>query len=97
MQIPYSTSAAGSELVLAEQSTAIIMVVSGAGKPGGYDNGTSANGTGSGVTPLKGLIAGGMSGAVETTFSYPTNYVKTQLQLDERGEYLETNGTQSIS
>lgn len=62
-------------------------MTSGAGKVGdGDDDGVSSNGTGSGVTPLKGLIAGGLSGAIETTFSYPTNYVKTQLQLDERGE-----------
>lgn len=38
------------------------------------------------VTPLKGIIAGGFSGFIETSLTYPTNYVKTQLQLDEKGK-----------
>lgn len=44
-----------------------------------------------GVTPLKGLVAGGLSGAIEAAVSYPANYVKTQLQLDERGKYVLSN------
>ncbi|KAL1925669.1 uncharacterized protein VTP21DRAFT_552 [Calcarisporiella thermophila] len=33
--------------------------------------------------PLHSLIAGGVAGAVEATITYPTEYVKTQLQLQE--------------
>lgn len=33
---------------------------------------------------LKGVIAGGITGALEITITYPTEYVKTQLQLDEK-------------
>lgn len=57
---------------------------------GGGDSSSNASGRASkagGATPLKGLIAGGLSGAIESTLSYPTNYVKTQLQLDEKGEW----------
>ncbi|XP_026279449.1 putative tricarboxylate transport protein, mitochondrial [Frankliniella occidentalis] len=36
-------------------------------------------------TGLKGAIAGGITGALEITITYPTEYVKTQLQLDEKG------------
>lgn len=57
-----------------------------AGNRGGDGCTSAAATTGGGATPLKGVLAGGMSGAIETTLSYPTNYVKTQLQLDERGE-----------
>lgn len=35
---------------------------------------------------LKGVIAGGITGALEITITYPTEYVKTQLQLDEKGK-----------
>ncbi|XP_052270832.1 putative tricarboxylate transport protein, mitochondrial isoform X2 [Dreissena polymorpha] len=33
---------------------------------------------------LKGIIAGGVTGAIEILITFPTEYVKTQLQLDER-------------
>ncbi|VDD81309.1 unnamed protein product [Mesocestoides corti] len=33
---------------------------------------------------LKGIIAGGITGAIEILITFPTEYVKTQLQLDER-------------
>jgi len=33
---------------------------------------------------LKGIVAGGITGAVEILITFPTEYVKTQLQLDER-------------
>ncbi|OWA53895.1 Tricarboxylate transport protein, mitochondrial [Hypsibius exemplaris] len=33
---------------------------------------------------LKGLIAGAVSGVVEMAINFPTDYVKTQLQLDEK-------------
>ncbi|XP_039495743.1 putative tricarboxylate transport protein, mitochondrial [Drosophila santomea] len=34
---------------------------------------------------LKGIIAGGITGGIEICITYPTEYVKTQLQLDEKG------------
>ncbi|XP_070573316.1 tricarboxylate transport protein B, mitochondrial-like [Ptychodera flava] len=34
--------------------------------------------------PLKGILAGGIAGGLEVCITYPTEYVKTQLQLDER-------------
>lgn len=42
-------------------------------------NGTSKN------TGLKGIVAGGITGGLEICITYPTEYVKTQLQLDEKG------------
>eukprot|EP00744_Colponema_vietnamica_P002336 GILI01003685.1.p1 GENE.GILI01003685.1~~GILI01003685.1.p1 ORF type:complete len:333 (+),score=91.82 GILI01003685.1:244-1242(+) len=33
--------------------------------------------------PLKGLLAGGLVGAIEISITYPTEYVKTQMQLYE--------------
>ena len=36
---------------------------------------------------------GGIAGGVEVTISFPTEYVKTQLQLDDkRGEYKKYRG-----
>lgn len=35
---------------------------------------------------LKGIIAGGITGGIEICITYPTEYVKTQLQLDEKGK-----------
>lgn len=34
---------------------------------------------------LKGIIAGGITGGIEICITYPTEFVKTQLQLDEKG------------
>ncbi|CAF0872349.1 unnamed protein product [Brachionus calyciflorus] len=34
---------------------------------------------------LKGIIAGGITGGIEIMITYPTEFVKTQLQLDESG------------
>uniref|UniRef100_A0A224XTT6 Citrate transport protein n=1 Tax=Panstrongylus lignarius TaxID=156445 RepID=A0A224XTT6_9HEMI len=34
---------------------------------------------------LKGIVAGGITGGIEICITYPTEYVKTQLQLDEKG------------
>ena len=37
---------------------------------------------------LKGIIAGGITGGIEICITYPTEYIKTQLQLDEKvGKY----------
>lgn len=38
----------------------------------------------SGNTGVKGIIAGGITGGIEICITYPTEYVKTQLQLDEK-------------
>ncbi len=43
---------------------------------------------GGGNKGLKGVIAGGITGGIEICITYPTEYVKTQLQLDEKvGKY----------
>ncbi|XP_002734204.1 tricarboxylate transport protein, mitochondrial-like [Saccoglossus kowalevskii] len=34
--------------------------------------------------PLKGILAGGIAGGLEVCITFPTEYVKTQIQLDER-------------
>jgi hypothetical protein len=33
---------------------------------------------------VKGIVIGGITGGIEICITYPTEYVKTQLQLDER-------------
>jgi solute carrier family 25 citrate transporter 1 len=33
---------------------------------------------------VKGILIGGLTGAIEICITFPTEYVKTQLQLDER-------------
>lgn len=37
---------------------------------------------------LKGIIAGGITGGIEICITYPTEFVKTQLQLDEKGWFV---------
>lgn len=41
---------------------------------------------------LKGIVAGGITGGIEICITYPTEYVKTQLQLDEKGDRKKYNG-----
>ncbi|EDW80926.1 uncharacterized protein Dwil_GK11788, isoform B [Drosophila willistoni] len=41
---------------------------------------------------LKGIVAGGITGGIEICITYPTEYVKTQLQLDEKGANKRYNG-----
>uniref|UniRef100_W8C5J8 Citrate transport protein n=1 Tax=Ceratitis capitata TaxID=7213 RepID=W8C5J8_CERCA len=41
---------------------------------------------------LKGIIAGGLTGGLEICITYPTEYVKTQLQLDEKGDKKQYSG-----
>lgn len=41
---------------------------------------------------LKGIIAGGITGGIEICITYPTEYVKTQLQLDEKGANKKYSG-----
>merc|ERR1712001_451473 len=48
----------------------------------------SGSRSGGGSKFLKGIIAGGITGGIEICITYPTEYVKTQLQLDEKvGKY----------
>lgn len=46
----------------------------------------------SGNKGLKGIVAGGITGGIEICITFPTEYVKTQLQLDEKGERKRYNG-----
>lgn len=46
----------------------------------------AAAGAGGGSKGLKGIVAGGITGGLEICITFPTEYVKTQLQLDEKGE-----------
>ncbi|CAG2057248.1 unnamed protein product [Timema podura] len=41
---------------------------------------------------LKGIIAGGITGGIEICITFPTEYVKTQLQLDEKGASRQYTG-----
>lgn len=41
---------------------------------------------------LKGIVAGGITGGLEIMITYPTEYVKTHLQLDEKGVNKKYNG-----
>lgn len=47
---------------------------------------SAASAGGSGSKGLKGIIAGGITGGIEICITFPTEYVKTQLQLDEKGK-----------
>jgi hypothetical protein len=53
-------------------------------RPWMANNGAAAAG-GGGSKGLKGIIAGGITGGLEICITFPTEYVKTQLQLDEKG------------
>lgn len=55
------------------------------------DNGAAAT-TGGTRKSLKGIIAGGITGAIEVCITYPTEFVKTQLQLDEKGNRKQYTG-----
>merc|ERR1719318_444852 len=59
--------------------------------PGPYTqqrNVAAAAPSGGGNKTLKGIIAGGITGGIEICITYPTEYIKTQLQLDEKvGKY----------
>ncbi|KAE9542989.1 hypothetical protein AGLY_002900 [Aphis glycines] len=41
---------------------------------------------------LKGIVAGGITGGIEICITYPTEYVKTQIQLDEKAGARKYNG-----
>lgn len=55
-------------------------------RPWMVNNGAAAAAGGGGSKGLKGIIAGGITGGLEICITFPTEYVKTQLQLDEKGE-----------
>ncbi|CAH1993978.1 unnamed protein product [Acanthoscelides obtectus] len=54
------------------------------------ENGAAAAAPGN--TGLKGIIAGGLTGGIDICITYPTEYIKTQLQLDEKGEKKKYDG-----
>lgn len=54
-------------------------------RPWMMDKGAAAAAS-SGGLGLKGILAGGITGGIEICITYPTEYVKTQLQLDEKGK-----------
>lgn len=48
----------------------------------------SSPSSGGGSNFLKGVVVGGITGGIEICITYPTEYIKTQLQLDEKvGKY----------
>jgi len=53
---------------------------------------TGAAAPAGGQVGLKGIVAGGITGGIEICITYPTEYVKTQLQLDEKGAGKKYNG-----
>ncbi len=58
------------------------------GGDGGGGGGGGPKGAGGSNKGLKGVVAGGITGGIEICITYPTEYVKTQLQLDEKvGKY----------
>lgn len=59
-------------------------------RPWMFQNGAAA--AADGKKGLKGIVAGGITGGLEIMITYPTEYVKTQLQLDEKGARKKYNG-----
>lgn len=55
-------------------------------RPWMTEKGAAAAAGGSGSIGLKGVVAGGITGGIEICITFPTEYVKTQLQLDEKGQ-----------
>ncbi|XP_027203053.1 putative tricarboxylate transport protein, mitochondrial [Dermatophagoides pteronyssinus] len=45
---------------------------------------------------IKGIVAGGITGGIEICITFPTEYVKTQLQLDERSAKPRYNGIADV-
>lgn len=48
------------------------------------------------MTTTKGIIAGGITGGIEICITYPTEYVKTQLQLDQRAAKPKYSGIADV-
>lgn len=59
-------------------------------RPWMENNGAAA--AAGGTKGLKGIVAGGITGGIEICITFPTEYVKTQLQLDEKGGAKKYNG-----
>ncbi|KAK4878029.1 hypothetical protein RN001_010535 [Aquatica leii] len=59
-------------------------------RPWMTENGAAAAAAGN--TGIKGIIAGGITGGIEICITFPTEYVKTQLQLDEKGGQKKYSG-----
>lgn len=55
-------------------------------RPWMTETGAAAAAGGSGSVGMKGVVAGGITGGIEICITFPTEYVKTQLQLDEKGQ-----------
>ncbi|XP_017770279.1 PREDICTED: putative tricarboxylate transport protein, mitochondrial [Nicrophorus vespilloides] len=53
---------------------------------------TGAAAAAPGNSGIKGIVAGGITGGIEICITFPTEYVKTQLQLDEKGGQKRYNG-----
>ncbi|XP_036343058.1 tricarboxylate transport protein, mitochondrial-like [Rhagoletis pomonella] len=53
---------------------------------------TGAAAPSAGNKGVKGIVAGGITGGIEICITFPTEYVKTQLQLDEKGANKKYNG-----
>lgn len=58
-------------------------------RPWMLNNSAAAAAGGDGKKGLKGIIAGGITGGIEICITFPTEYVKTQLQLDEKGKLIK--------
>lgn len=56
----------------------------GAGEGPGRTKSAAGEGRGGGLRPRAPVPAGGLAGGIEICITFPTEYVKTQLQLDER-------------
>ncbi|XP_046979784.1 putative tricarboxylate transport protein, mitochondrial [Schistocerca americana] len=56
------------------------------------ENNGAAAAAAAGSMGLKGIIAGGITGGIEICITFPTEYVKTQLQLDEKGATKQYSG-----
>ena len=68
---------------MASQGAAAPSLVAAANTNSG-SGGAGGGGAKGGNKGLKGVIAGGITGGIEICITYPTEYVKTQLQLDEK-------------
>lgn len=55
-------------------------------RPWMTETGAAAAAGAPGSIGLKGVVAGGITGGIEICITFPTEYVKTQLQLDEKGQ-----------
>lgn len=64
------------------------------GRPWMKDRGAAA--AAGGQKFFKGIVAGGLTGAIEACISYPTEFIKTQLQLDGKGGNKQYTGVMDV-